>query len=98
MTRRTLHVERLLGTKVVDAGGHAVGRIEELVVARANGDWCIVEVLLGPHGLLQRLAVSASTLPFLGVLERVAQPRRVPWRRLDLSDPAHPRLAADGTP
>jgi hypothetical protein len=87
-----VHVELLLGKQVVDASGHAVGRIEELIADRRPEGWFVREIHLGPEALLERLAVSASSLPFLGALHRFVTLRRVPWDRLDLSAPEQPRL------
>jgi hypothetical protein len=90
-----VHVELLLGRQVIDAAGVPIGRIEEIIAERVNGECRVREIHLGPEALLERLAVSASTLPFLGSLARLATSRRVPWDRLDLSNPERPRLTCD---
>jgi sporulation protein YlmC with PRC-barrel domain len=89
---REVRVELLLGKQVVDRVGRRVGRIEELIATRRDGACMLREVHLGPYALVERLALSASRLPFLGLLARVGRFHRVPWDRIDLSDPAHPRL------
>jgi hypothetical protein len=86
------HVELLVGARVVDVDGRAVGRIEDFVADREEDGCTVREVHLGAEALLRRLAVSASRLPFLGWLERHAGGCRVPWDRLDLGDPERPRL------
>ncbi len=92
---RELHVELLLGTKVIDRAGRSVGRIEEVIADRRDGGWIVREVHLGPDALLERLAVTASRIPFLGVLRGARASRRVPWDRLDLSRPDEPRLRCE---
>ena len=92
---REVHLESLLGRRVEDAHGRAVGRIEEFVADRREGACTVREFHLGPAALLERLAVSASIVPFFGFLARFGRARRVPWDRLDLSDPERPRLTCD---
>jgi hypothetical protein len=78
-----VHLEQLIGRRVVDREERAVGRIEE-VRARIDGDSCVVEEYhLGAAALLERLSAR--------VLSR-RHARAVPWDQLDLSDPEHPRL------
>jgi hypothetical protein len=88
---REIHLERLLGKRVTDASGGTVGHIEEFRIERRGKDWVVVEYLVGVTGLLERLGVR-NLARLLGVRlpERAAQ--RVPWDRLDLRDPEHPRV------
>ena len=88
MAPREIHLELLLGRKVRDARGRPAGRIEEVVADRQDLDCVVREFHLGPHALLERLS-----LPLMrAVRGRSHRVRRVPWDRLDLSDPAQPRL------
>jgi hypothetical protein len=87
-----VHVELLLGRKVVDRDGRPVGRIEEFLAERHGNECHLREVYLGPEALLRRFAVSTSRLPFLGWLAHLGYSCHVPWDRIDLSDPEHPRL------
>ena len=81
-------LQDLIGKVVRDADGKKVGRIFE-VMAEIQGDACVVtEWLLGTHALLARLGMTASRL--LGLPRR--EPDRIPWDRMDLSDPKKPRL------
>jgi sporulation protein YlmC with PRC-barrel domain len=78
-----VHLELLLGRKVLDPSGRVVGRVEE-VRAHIAGDHCFVdEYHLGPAAWLERLSAR--------VLSR-KRGRRVPWEKLELADPEHPRL------
>jgi hypothetical protein len=80
---KQVHVEQLIGRRVVDGDGRFAGRLEE-VRARLDGDTCVVEEYhLGPAALVERLSAH--------VLSR-RHARRVPWDKLDISDPDRPRL------
>jgi hypothetical protein len=87
------NVELLLGRLVHDRDGQSVGRIEELRVTWTPEDCVVDEILLGPYALAERI----MTAPLINVLPRVlgrapAEPIRVPWALMDLSDPERPRL------
>lgn len=88
MTPREVHLELLLGRRVRDSRGRAAGRIEEVVADREDLDCVVREFHLGPHALVERLSLPLVRL-FRG---RSHGLRPVPWDRLDLTDPAHPRL------
>jgi sporulation protein YlmC with PRC-barrel domain len=91
---RTVRLERLLGTLLVDARGHPVGCIEDVVAEPAGDDYCVTHVVVGPHHRLARLLAFGHELPTLRTLGLARRPRikRIPWTWLDLSDPEHPRL------
>ena len=83
-----VHLERLLGKKVRRADGKVAGRILA-VRAVIDGPQCrITEFHLGTAALLGRLGISTARL--IGVHRH--EPERVPWQKLDLSDPEHPKL------
>jgi sporulation protein YlmC with PRC-barrel domain len=88
-----IHLERLLGKRVVEANGQSVGRIEE-VRAEKQGDGVYVqEYLLGPHALLERLSVWLMRVsPMRRVHDHRSGGYRVPWDQLDLTNPERPRL------
>jgi sporulation protein YlmC with PRC-barrel domain len=88
-------LELLLGRRVVDVEGVTVGRIEE-VLADVEGDELLVtEYHVGRYGLFERLSIfhiGSGLLRYLGGRAQSAKPYRVPWDKLDLSEPEHPRL------
>ncbi len=89
---RELHVESLLGHYLCGADGKPLGRIEEIVAEIRGTDWVVVEVHLGRGALLERLAELTSLVPVFGALQRRLSVRhRVPWDRIDFTDPSHPR-------
>ena len=91
-TVRELRVESLLGHRLRDADGKSLGRIEEIVAEIRGTDWIVVEVHVGRGALLQRLTELTSLVPLVSALQhRLGERRRVPWERLDFSDPSHPR-------
>jgi sporulation protein YlmC with PRC-barrel domain len=88
---REIHLEQLLGTQVTDASGRPVGRIEEFRIEQRGDEWVVTEYLLGVTGILARLGVR-SVGRLVGISLQEHAPQRVPWDRLDLSDPRHPTL------
>ncbi len=77
-----INVELLLGCKVFDADGRAVGRIEEILAIEKGDELVVSEVHVGAYGLMERLAAYH--------LGHVRDPKRIPWQELDLSDPERP--------
>ena len=89
---RELRVESLLGHRLRGADGKSLGRIEEIVAEIRGTDWIVIEVHVGRGALLERLTELTSLLPLLGPLRhRLGARHRVPWDRLDLTDPSRPR-------
>jgi hypothetical protein len=88
VTPREVHLELLLGRRVRDSRGRAAGRIEEVLADREDLECVVREFHLGPHALVERLSLPLVRL-FRG---RSHGLRPVSWDRLDLTDPAHPRL------
>ena len=88
-----IHLELLLGKKVLDSEGKSVGRIEEVIAVQQGDEWVIQEYLIGFIGLLHRFSardLSRALLRMFRVKEDTGY--RVPWDKLDLTDPDNPRL------
>lgn len=84
-----VHLEHLLGKRVRDANGRIAGHILA-VHGVIDGPQCrITEFHLGTAALLGRLGITTARL--FG-LPTGREPIRVPWQKLDLSDPDHPKL------
>ena len=92
MAINEVHVEQLLGRKVIDADGHFVGRIEEMRSEIVDGERVVTEFHLGSKALLERVGAVVSELPFLRVFGSKGTARTIAWNLLDLSDPSRPRL------
>jgi len=89
---REIRVESLLGHHLRGADGKSLGRIEEIVAEIRGMDWIVVEVHVGPGALVERLTELTSIVPLFGAVQRrIGRRHRVPWDRLDLTDPSHPR-------
>jgi sporulation protein YlmC with PRC-barrel domain len=75
-----VHVELLVGRRVVDANGEVAGRLQRIMADRVGLECVVSEYRLGAGALLERLGLASRG----GLV--------VPWQQMDLSDPLHPRL------
>ena len=87
-----LHVERVIGKKVRDAGGTVVGRIGELIVENVDGDYVLTEVHIGPSALLERVGGFVTRLPYFAAVRIPRWLYRVPWDQFDWTNRDAPRL------
>jgi hypothetical protein len=91
MTRgREIPLERLVGRRVADADGRALGRIQEVHAERRDGELVVLEWVLGAGGLLERLGLLAMARALFG-WPKPPTPEVLAWSELDLSDPERPR-------
>ncbi|HEY9448843.1 MAG TPA: hypothetical protein VIQ60_03785 [Gemmatimonadaceae bacterium] len=92
--REQIAVEQLLSRKVRDPSGRSAGRIEEIRATATEDALLVYQYDLGPAALLERLAVRLARFPALRKLGLAAERRGrcVPWAKMDLSDPHHPRI------
>lgn len=88
MTRTRIRLDDLQGRVVRDADGRSVGRIFEIRAEEQGDDLVVVEYHLGSAALLERVGLSIMGL--VGV--NAAHVKKVPWDKLDISDPDHPKL------
>lgn len=87
-----VHVERVIGKKVRDAGGDVVGRLGELVVEELGGECVLTEIHIGPSAMLERIGVFVTQLPYFALIPIPRWQYRVGWQQVDWSDPDNPRL------
>lgn len=89
-----VHLELLLGKRVLDQTGKPIGRIEEVRAEQQGDEWVIQEYLVGTAALLERLSAWTIGLGILHLLgaRNIHSGYRIPWNQLDLTDPEHPRL------
>src|SRR5689334_5849082 len=89
-----LHLDLLLGRRVVAPNGDTVGHIEEFCAEPRGSDLVVTEYLIGTAAALERLSVSLLGSGVLGLVGRRHGIRgyRVPWDKLDVKDRARPRL------
>jgi sporulation protein YlmC with PRC-barrel domain len=93
--KNEVNLELLLGRRVVDVDGVRVGSIEEVLAEREGDELLVTEFHVGTYGLFERLSifhVGAGILRYLGGHAQSKNPHRIPWEKMDLSDPEHPRL------
>ena len=94
MKPRRVRLQHLVGRLVHDTNAERVGRIEE-VEAEQNADGCHVTVfVLGHAGLLERLSIRGFLRLFAPrrADKIAANAQRVPWQKMDLSNPKRPSL------
>ncbi len=94
MTNREIHLEILLGKRVLDSTGKEIGRIHEMRAAQQGDEWVIQEYVIGPAALLERLSawtIVRTILPLIGARE-IHGGYIVHWNQLDLTNPEKPRL------
>jgi sporulation protein YlmC with PRC-barrel domain len=94
VTTHEIHLESLLSKRVLDINGQSIGRIEEVHAVQHGEDYYVHEYLLGPYALLERLSLWVMTLPLLRLFRarNCGAEYRLPWDRLDLTDPERPQL------
>ncbi|MBZ9811394.1 MULTISPECIES: hypothetical protein [unclassified Mesorhizobium] len=94
----TVNLEHLAGRRVLSQEGKSIGYIEEIRAEPAGDDFVVIEFHVGIYAAFERL--SASTIG-AAVLDLFRLRRdglyRIPWDKLDISDPARPRLLCSTT-
>jgi sporulation protein YlmC with PRC-barrel domain len=90
-TDRERRIERLLGRRVFDGDGRAVGRIEEMRAEKEHDYFVVTEIDVGPVALLERLSVRHLGITWPGR----SHGYRVRWDQIDLEDEQRPRLLCD---
>jgi sporulation protein YlmC with PRC-barrel domain len=93
--KNEVKLELLLGTPVVDFDGEHVGRIEEVLADRDGEELLVTHYLVGRYALFERFSIyhiGIGLMRYLGSRAQSANPHRIPWETMDLSDPEHPRL------
>ena len=96
MSKRQLHVELLLGEKVLAMNGLPLGRLEEIRTEINRGHFYVTEFLVGSYGYLERFAawrIGRALLRVFGA--RRKEGYRIRWDQLDLSDPQRPKLMCE---
>jgi hypothetical protein len=88
---REVNLEQLLGREVHALNGRRAGRIEELRAEKRGTGYVVTDFVLGPGGLLERMAISFQRT-YLG---RPHHGQVARWDQVDLSDPEHPRLTCN---
>jgi hypothetical protein len=95
--RRELHLEHLIDRPVYDRHGKRIGHLEEIRAVSRGSTWEVSEYPVGAFALLERLGAWPLGRGVLRALHlgRKGGGYRVPWRALDLADPARPTLRCE---
>jgi sporulation protein YlmC with PRC-barrel domain len=94
MAVREIRLELLLGRQVFALNGKSVGRIEEICAEKQSHGTVVTNFHIGAFAAFERLSawgIGRAILDLL-YLRKKSGGYAVPWNRLDLSDPARPRL------
>ena len=94
MDKQEIHLELLVGRRVFSLNGRSIGHLEEVRAELRGGECLVEEYLVGAYAVAERLAalsVGRAILRLLGATKR-HDGYRVPWDKLDLTDPKRPRL------
>jgi sporulation protein YlmC with PRC-barrel domain len=92
---RELNLELLVSRPVYDVHGVKVGRIEEIIAEEIDGELVVTEYHVGHFGLAERFSMYQFTswlLRRLGARSVSPKSARIPWDKMDLSDPENPRI------
>jgi sporulation protein YlmC with PRC-barrel domain len=94
MATQQIHAELLIGRRVRALNGRVIGRVEEIRAVQKERGCFVEEFLTGSYGFLEQLAglsIGRAILRVLGARSKESS-YRIPWDKLDLSDPARPKL------
>jgi sporulation protein YlmC with PRC-barrel domain len=93
MAKKEINIELLLGKRVVALNGKSIGRLEEIHAELKKGECFVKEYSVGSYAVFERLAalsIGREILSLFGATRKSGY--KVPWDKLDLSDPRKPRL------
>jgi len=92
--KRRVHVESLMGRPVIDDSGKFVGHIAEIHAGPDPAGHLVVrEYLLRHHKLLDSISITGVATLLVRLLGGRSEHAgiKVPWDKMDLSDPRHPK-------
>jgi sporulation protein YlmC with PRC-barrel domain len=90
----TVNLEHLAGRRVFSQDGKGIGYIQEMIAEQEGSDLAVTEFHIGIFAAFERLSASTIGTALLDVLglRRREGLYRVPWDKIDISDPKRPRL------
>jgi sporulation protein YlmC with PRC-barrel domain len=94
MPKQEINLELLVGKRVYGLNGRSIGHVEEIRAELRKGECYVEEYLVGAYAVAERLAalsIGRAILRLFGAT-RKHEGYRVPWDKLDLTDPERPRL------
>lgn len=90
-------LHHVLGSTVHDPNGRKVGRVAdvraEVELHEHGSDYVVTEILVGSFGAIESLVGPLFLRQLLERLGRFSSytTHNIPWDRIDLTDPKHPR-------
>ncbi|PBB18079.1 hypothetical protein CK219_20310 [Mesorhizobium sp. WSM4313] len=90
----TVNLEHLAGRPVFSERGKSIGYIEEIIAEQDGDDLVVTEFHIGIFAAFERLSASTvgtALLDFFALSRREGL-YRIPWDKIDISDPTRPRL------
>ena len=97
MAGREVHLEHLIGRRVLARDGRSIGRLQEVAAVQYGAEFVVTEYQVGRYAAFERLSawpIGRAILSFVGATGENGG-YRVKWDKLDLSDPKCPRLKCD---
>ena len=97
MAKQEVNLELLIGKHVLALNGKSIGHLEEIRVELSEGECFVEEYLVGAYAVFERLAsisIGRAILRLFGAT-RKHRGYRVPWNKLDLTEPERPRLLCE---
>ena len=97
MAKQEVNLELLIGKRVRALNGKSIGHLEEIRAELSEGECFVEEYLVGAYAVFERLAsisIGRAILRFFGATRKHCG-YRVPWNKLDLTDPERPRLLCE---
>ncbi|AEH90902.1 hypothetical protein [Mesorhizobium opportunistum] len=90
----TVNLDHLAGRRVWSENGRSIGYIEEIIAEQDGDDLVVTEFHVGIFAAFERLSASTIGTALLDVfaLRRREGLYRIPWDKIDISEPARPRL------
>jgi len=88
------NLEQLVGRRVFSKEGQCLGRLEEIIAEADGDDLVVTEYHVGIFAAFERLSASSigtALLDLVGLRHRKGI-YRIPWDKLDISDPVRPML------
>ncbi|MGX8008965.1 hypothetical protein ACVDG8_008080 [Mesorhizobium sp. ORM8.1] len=89
-----INLELLVGQRLLARDGETVGYIEAIRAEQDGDDLVVTEFHVGAYAALERLSALRMGVAVLDLfrLRRPYGGYRIPWDKLDISDPRKPRL------
>jgi len=97
MAKQEINLELLIGKRVRALNGRSIGYLEEIRAELKEGECFVEEYLIGAYAMFERLAalsIGRAILQLFGARKK-HDGYRVPWNKLDLTDPKRPRLLCE---